>query len=31
MVNTSDESSKGIQNTHFIFNKFFPKIVQFMR
>jgi hypothetical protein len=31
MRNTSEKSCRGTQNTHFVANSFFSKIVQFMR
>jgi len=31
MLHVSDNSSRGNQNTHFVFSNFFPKIVQSMR
>jgi len=31
MRNVTDESCRGYQNTHFMFNNFLPKIVSFMK
>jgi len=31
MRNVADRSGRENQSTHFMFNKFFPKIVLFMR